>query len=167
MTKFEEICAAYKVSQDNFHDYRTRSMNFALSLGHKYIQYLGIAKQNFRWVPEQDSSTEKEGFTIPGAMHLDDDTHWHLGLKIKIFTAPNVFPQQELLIVFKFKEKEAKVFEVMVDGVDKKYDIETYSDASYTVFFNHLQDVILAQYQDDLDNFLASQKENRTIGFIH
>jgi hypothetical protein len=41
-------------------------------------------------------------------MHLDDDTYWHLGLKIN--TAPNVFPQQELLIIFKFKEKEEKVF---------------------------------------------------------
>ncbi|PHY69818.1 hypothetical protein CS366_09680 [Serratia marcescens] len=99
-------------------------------------------------------------------MVLDDDTYWHMGLKIKIFTAPNVFPQQELLIVFKFKEKEEKVFEVMIDGVNKKHDIETYSDASYTVFFNHLQKVILAMYQDDLDNFLASQQEKRTIGFI-
>ncbi|HBM3089213.1 hypothetical protein PTQ46_14475 [Klebsiella michiganensis] len=166
MSKFEEICAAYKVSRDNFHDYRNRSMDFALSLGHKYIQYLGIASENYRWVPPSESSTEKAGVTIPGAMELDDDTYWHMGLKIKIFSAPNVFPQQELLIVFKFKEKEAKVFEVMVDGVDKKHDIETYSDASFTVFFNHLQDVILAQYQDDLDNFLASQQENRKIGFI-
>ncbi|ATM05101.1 hypothetical protein [Raoultella planticola] len=166
MSKFEEICAAYKVSRDNFHAYRNRSMDFALSLGHKYIQYLGITKENFRWVPEQDSSTEKEGFTIPGAMHLDDDTYWHLGLKIKIFTAPNVFPQQELLIIFKFKEKEEKVFEVMIDNVDKKHDIEIWIDASYTVFFNHLQEVILAMYQDGLDNFLASQQENRKIGFI-
>ncbi|MBE0328507.1 hypothetical protein [Klebsiella pneumoniae] len=166
MSKFEEICGAYKVSRDNYHDYRNRSMDFALSLGHKYIQYLGITKENFRWVPEQDSSTEKDGFTIPGAMHLDDDTYWHLGLKIKIFTAPNVFPQQELLIIFKFKEKEEKVFEVMIDNVDKKHDIETWIDASYTVFFNHLQDVILALYQNDLNNFLASQQENRKIGFI-
>jgi hypothetical protein len=33
-------------------------------------------------------------------------------------------------------------------------------------FFNHLQDVILALYQNDLNNFLASQQENRKIGFI-
>lgn len=33
MSKFEEICAAYKVSQYKFHDYRNRSMDFALSLG--------------------------------------------------------------------------------------------------------------------------------------
>ncbi len=166
MSKFEEICAAYKVSRDNFHDYRNRSMDFALGLGNKYIQYLGIASENFRWVPPSEPSTEESGFTIPGAMVLDDDTYWHMGLKIKIFTAPNVFPQQELLIVFKFKEKEEKVFEVMIDGVNKKHDIETYSDASYTVFFNHLQKVILAMYQDDLDDFLASQQEKRTIGFI-
>ncbi|MCZ3467590.1 hypothetical protein LRS20_01550 [Klebsiella pneumoniae] len=166
MSKFEEICAAYKVSRDNFHAYRNRSMDFALGLGNKYIQYLGIASENFRWVPPSEPSTEKSGFTIPGAMVLDDDTYWHMGLKIKIFTAPNVFPQQELLIVFKFKEKEEKVFEVMIDGVNNKHDIETYSDASYTVFFNHLQKVILAMYQDDLDDFLASQQEKRTIGFI-
>ncbi|EOW2276201.1 MULTISPECIES: hypothetical protein [Klebsiella pneumoniae complex] len=166
MSKFEEICAAYKISQDNFNAYRSRSMDFALSLGHKYIQYLGVTKGNFWWVPEHDSSTEKEGYTIPGAMHLDDDTYWHLGLKIKIFMAPNAFPQQELLIIFKFKEKEEKVFEVMIDHVDKKHDIEIWIDASYTVFFNHLQEVILAMYQDGLDNFLASQQESRKIGFI-
>lgn len=54
----------------------------------------------------------------------------------------------------------------MVDGDDKKHIIETDGDASYTVFFNHLQKLIMGLYEDDLDNFLASQKENRTIGFI-
>lgn len=38
MSKFKEICTAYKVSQDNFNAYRNRSMDFALSLGHKYIK---------------------------------------------------------------------------------------------------------------------------------
>nr|DAI75498.1 MAG TPA: hypothetical protein [Caudoviricetes sp.] len=166
MSKFEEICAAYKVSQDKFHDYRNRSMDFALSLGHKYIQYLGITRENFRWVPVQDNSTEEEGFTIQGAMHLDDDTYWHLGLKINVFTAPNAFPQQRLLIIFKFKQKEKDKFEVMVDGYDKKHIIAVDGDASYTVFFNHLQKIIMSLYEDDLDNFLASQQENRTIGFI-
>lgn len=166
MSKFKEICTAYKVSQDNFNAYRNRSMDFALSLGHKYIKYLGITKENFRWVPVQDTSTEDEGFTIQGAMHLDDDTYWHLGLKIKVFTAPNALPQQRLLIIFKFKQKEKDTFEVMVDGYDKKHIIATDGDASYTVFFNHLQKIIMSLYEDDLDNFLATQKENRTIGFI-
>lgn len=166
MSKFQEICAAYKISRDNYHAYRDRSMDFAVRLGQGYIRYLGISSENYKWVPATDTSTEKEGFTIPGSMHLNDDTYWHLGLKIKIFTAPNVFPQQELLIIFKFKEKKEKVFEVMIDNIDKKYEIETCSDASFTVFFNHLQKVILAMYQDGLDNFLASQQEDRKIGFI-
>lgn len=166
MSKFQEICAAYKLSRDNFHEYRNRSMDFAVKLGNEYIRYLGIASENYKWVPATDTSTEKEGFTIAGSMHLDDDTYWHLGLKIKVFTAPDVFPQQELLIIFKFKEKEDSVFEVMIDGVDKKYAIETWVDSSFTVFFKHLQDVILSIYHDDLENFLASEQENRKIGFI-
>ncbi|HBX8459029.1 TPA: hypothetical protein MII19_16045 [Klebsiella pneumoniae] len=166
MSKFEEICAAYKVSQDNYSTYRELSAAFAIGLGRRYIQYLGLTKANFKWVPENDTSTEKEGITIPGAMHLDDDTYWHMGLKIKIFSAPNVYPQQRLLIIFKFKQKDKSKFEVMVDGDDKKHIIETDGDASYTVFFNHLQKIIMGLYENDLDNFLASQQENRTIGFI-
>ncbi|QLV87827.1 hypothetical protein HV265_12955 [Citrobacter sp. RHBSTW-00678] len=166
MSKFQEICAAYKDSQDSFIAYRTKSTDFAIGLGNRYIKYLGITKENFRWVPATDTSTERDGITIPGAMHLDDDTYWHLGMRIKIFSALNVFPQQSLLIIFKFKQKDKDTFEVMVDGDDKRCVIDTSSDASYTVFFDHLQKIIMGLYEDDLANFLASQQETRTIGFI-
>ncbi|CAB1217828.1 MULTISPECIES: hypothetical protein [Klebsiella/Raoultella group] len=166
MSNFEEICAAHKEFQSKSYAYKVSCTNFASGLGDKYIQYLGITKANYRWVPASDDATEKEDFSILDVMHFDDDTYWHMGLKIKLFTAHDTFPQQELLIIFKFKPKpkEKNVFEVMVDGDSKQHDIETWSEASYTVFFNCLQKIILDQYSKD--NYLASLQGIRKIGVI-
>ncbi|EPA9110275.1 hypothetical protein ACQ711_001140 [Serratia liquefaciens] len=165
MSKFEEICAAYKVSKDKYNTYRTESMDFAVSFGRKYIQYLGLEKQYFRWVPEDDQNTASTGITIPGAMHLDDDSYWHLGLKIRVFSAPNVMPQQDLLIIFMFKKVANGEFAIKIRDDDKPHIIEMDKDASYTVFFSYLQKLILDIYQDDLEDFLQSEKSSRRIGF--
>ncbi|OJT38445.1 hypothetical protein [Serratia plymuthica] len=165
MSKFEEICAAYKDSKENFNSYRKESMDFAISLGGKYIQYLGVGKEHFRWVPEAEQDTKSTGFTIPGAMHLDEDTYWHLGLKIRVFSAPNIMPQQDVFIVFMFKKVADCEYAIKLRSDDKPFIIETDKDTSYTVFFNYLQKLILEIYQDDLTNFLESAQSSRRIGF--
>lgn len=165
MSKFEEICAAYKVSKENFNSYRKESMDFAGILGRKYIQYLGVDADHFRWVPEAKQDSTGNNFTIPGAMHLDDDTYWHLGLKLRVYSARNVMPQQDVFIVFMFKKVADGEFAIKVRADDKPHTIETDKDASYTVFFNHLQKLILEIYKDDLTNFLQSEQQSRRIGF--
>ncbi|EPJ7275174.1 TPA: hypothetical protein MAS61_003438 [Klebsiella pneumoniae] len=168
MSNFKEICAAHKEFQSKSYAYKVSCTDFASELGNKYIQYLGITEADYRWVPASDDYTEKENFNIPEVMHFDDDTYWHMGLKIKLSTAHDIFPQQELLIIFKFKPKPKmkNTFAVMVDGDSKQHDIETWSDTSYTAFFTHIQKLIMGLYKDNQDNYLASQQENWTIGFI-
>jgi hypothetical protein len=165
MSKFEEICAAYKDSKENFNSYRKESMGFAISLGRKYLQYLGVETNHFRWVPESKQDDKSTNFTIPGAMHLDDDTYWHLGLKLRVYSAKNVMPQQDVFIVFMFKKIADCEYAIKVRAEDTPHIIETDKDTSYTVFFNHLQTLILDIYKDDLTNFLESEKSSRRIGF--
>ncbi|HIE4801236.1 TPA: hypothetical protein ACXNDR_003952 [Serratia marcescens] len=165
MSKFEEICSAYKVSKENFNSYRRESMSFAVSLGQKYVQYLGVDADHFWWVPEAEQDKANTNFTIPGAMHLDDDTYWHLGLKLRIYSARNVMPQQDVFIVFMFKKVADCEFAIKVRADDTPHIIETDKDPSYEVFFNHLQELILDIYKNDLDDFLQSEKPSRRIGF--
>ncbi|EMQ4185807.1 TPA: hypothetical protein ACKPVS_001302 [Serratia marcescens] len=165
MSKFEDICAAYKVSKENFNSYRKESMDFAIHLGGRYRQYLGVETDHFRWVPESKQDDKSTDFTIPGAMHLDDDTYWHLGLKLRVYSAKNVMPQQDVFIVFMFKKIADCEYAIKVRAADSPHTIETDKDASYTVFFNYLQNLILEIYKDDLTNFLQSEQQSRRIGF--
>ncbi|HBS9329747.1 hypothetical protein CFY86_29060 [Raoultella ornithinolytica] len=166
MSKFEEICAAFDESQKKFIAYRDHCHKFARDFGMRFIRYLEVPEENVEWFNPDAVEPPKGRVTIPGAMYLDDDTFWHFGVRITIFDKQKSDFRPQIEIVFMVRRQSDGDFQVSVKHIDKIHDIQPDKDASYTVFFNAVHKIILALYQDDLENFLASQQSVRRIGFI-
>lgn len=166
MSKFEEICAAFDESQRKFIDYRSECHDFGRKLSRQYIQFLEVPKEHFEWFNPDADKPPKGKVTIPGAMYLDDDTYWHLGLKITVIDKQKSGFRPKILIIFKFKKLDNSTFEVLIDGDEKSHKIELDKDDAFNLLFSHLQTILLGLYQNDLEDFLASQQSPRSIGFI-
>ncbi|MDS3859226.1 hypothetical protein RIF25_00255 [Thermosynechococcaceae cyanobacterium BACA0444] len=104
-------------------------------------------------------------YTLFGAMHLDDDTFWHIGLQITLFTAPNEYPQQPVLIRFMLKA-ENDGYRVKITQTDKGHLLHAGNDAEFSGFFNDLQQIIRKNFEVGLQHFLEQSASLRTIGFV-
>ena len=81
MTKFDTLCTAYKTSRKTNFSYRDEGINFARELIAKYIKFLEVPEDYFRFVPMDETPKSNTTYSLFGAIHLNDDTYWHLGLQ--------------------------------------------------------------------------------------
>lgn len=103
MTRFEELCASYATARKNFFGYREACWGIASTLVKGMIEYFQCPEDVVTLVPLNEEVTPGR-YTIPGAMHFADDSFWHLGVKFRIYQAPNTHPQEEFLIDFHIKK---------------------------------------------------------------
>lgn len=165
MTKFSDLCTSYKTSRETYFEYRNRSYDFASELIRRYVQFLGIPNEQFRFVPLDEVPKPNTTYTLFGAIHLNDDSFWHLGLQITIFTAPNEYPQQPLLIKFLFKEAE-NGFRILISEDDPGHIIHLGNESEFLAFFDFLQHTIQQSFETGLQRFLEQSAPLKTIGFI-
>lgn len=165
MSKFSDICTAYSTSRTTYFEYRDRSFSFAGELIRRYVQYLEIPAERFRFVPLNEEPKPNTTYTLAGAIHLDDDTYWHLGLQIMIFTSSNAYPQQPVLIRFMFKAAEGG-YHIRISENDDGHVIHAGNETEFTTFFDFLQLQIRQNFLTGLQCFLEQSAPLRTIGFI-
>ena len=166
MTKFDTLCTAYKTSRKTNFSYRDEGINFARELIAKYIKFLEVPEDYFRFVPMDETPKSNTTYSLFGAIHLNDDTYWHLGLQLTLFTAPNEYPRQPILIVFRFKQIADKKFEVKISEEDSGHQISCGIESEFNDFFEFLQKQIVASFEDGLQEFLEQSAPLRTIGFV-
>ena len=92
VTKFDELCAAFAESRSKFFKYRDECLGLATKLISGLVQYLEIPRDCVSFVPLDKEPEPDRQYHIIGAMHLDDDTFWHVGVQLRIYEAPNVSP---------------------------------------------------------------------------
>ncbi|MBU2840921.1 hypothetical protein HF670_15600 [Acidithiobacillus thiooxidans] len=165
MTKFLDLCNSYKISRETYFKYRDRSFLFARELIRRYADYLGIPEEQLRLVPLNEEPNPNKTYSLFDAIHLNDDSFWHLGLQITIFTAPNQYPRQTLLITFLFKETDSG-FRILISEDDPGHIINTGNESEFLAFFDFLQDTIQQNFETGLQRFLDTSAPLRTIGFI-
>jgi len=166
MSKFGELCHAYKVSRDKYFSYRDESFEFARELIGLYTEYLAIPKEQFKFIPLDEEPTPNSTYSLFGAIHLNEDTYWHLGLQITIYTSPNIFPHQPIMIRFMFKKSQDNKYFVKISDSDPGHNIEQGNKPQFIAFFDFLQDQIRSHFEDGLQEFLEQSAPLRTIGFI-
>ena len=156
---------SYKNSRETYFEYRNRGFNFAGELIRRYVEYLGIPNEQFRFVPLDEDPKPNTTYTLFGAIHLNDDSFWHLGLQITIFTAPNEYPQQPLLIKFMFKASE-NGYLIRISEDDPGRNISLGNEKEFLAFFDFLQTMIQQSFETGLQRFLEQSAPLRTIGFV-
>jgi len=165
MSKFEDLCKSYKISRKKYFSYQNESYDFARNLVQGYIRYLDIPEEQFKFIPLDKEPKAGTNYTIFGAIHLAEDSFWNLGMQITLYSAPNEFPHQPVLIRFKFKKKSENVFVVKISDEDKEHSINIDSDNDFNDFYDYLQAQIQSHFEDGFQKFLEQTAPLRTIGF--
>jgi hypothetical protein len=164
MSKFDELCKAYTKSRNDYFVYQDESFKFALKLANEFIDYFGIPKEQIKYIPANKEPVEDTNYTIWGSIHLDNDTFWHLGILLTLYEKPNIYPNQPIKIVIKFK-KDNSVFIVKIKNSEQEFKINPLIKTDYYVFYDHIYDGIKIMFNDQLQQFLKESSSIKTFGF--
>lgn len=163
MSKFDELCRSFAEARRQYSAYRDEHFRFADRLIRGLIEYFEIPQSQIRYVPTDEEVKTNDQYTLLGAMHLDNDTFWHLGVIITFFDKPDRFPKQPVLFVFRMKQKSDK-FIIQNNPQDKEHIIDPNSREDFIRFYDSLFDSINNYFS--LQAFLEKeQPEPRRIGF--
>ncbi len=130
-----------------------------------FIEYCGIPPNQILFLPCDKEPDENSRYTMPGAMHLDEDTYWHLGLQITLYEKPNIFPHQPIFFKICVKDKDGDLF-VKLDQEKEPQKINLSSRDDLNVFFDKLVSLIIRYFKEGLQEFLEKETIIKKLGFI-
>jgi len=165
MSKFEELCSTYKKAVDAWWAYRDEGLQFVRMLIARYLTYLKLPQSDWRFVPVGKEPEPNRTYNCLEAMHLHQDTFWHLGFQIPMYVAPNEYPRQRLLIHFMFRKADDQTFLVKIAANDPGHTIAMDQEDTFTVFFDFLQLQILRHFEDRPRDFPQHPESLGEIGF--
>lgn len=165
MNGFEEMCAAYARSRVTYFGYREKCFNYMGSLVSEFIRHCGIPEEQIRFVPDNEEPKENTLYSLPGAMHLDEDTFWHVGLRITLYEKPNVFPHQPVLLVICVKEMDGKLL-VKVGAKAEAKEVDLTDKNQRETLFRQMIGTVINFFEGSLQEFLEKEAPLKTIGFI-
>ncbi len=164
MSKFEELCQAYVLSRKTYVDYRDSCFAFSQTLLEALVRYLEVPDGRIRLVPVNREPDAEAIYPLGGAMHLDDDTYWHLGVLIDLSDPAGAYPPQAVLIKLLLKRCEAS-FCVRLGQEGDDFAVRDGYPQDLASFLDHIHKTIKESYEEGLQQFLIQQESTRKIGF--
>ena len=164
MTKFEELCDLFSKSRNDYFKYEDECIHFAADLTKEFITYFKIPQEQITYIPTNKEPEEDKRYTLFGAMHLDDDTFWHIGIILTLFEKPNVYPYQPVLMIIKLK-KENGDFIVSLKGQSKTFKLNGKNPKTFVPFFEYIYENISVLFKSNLQKFLKNSSITKSIGF--
>ena len=164
MSKFEDLCRAYAISRKSYFDYRDACLKFGTNLVNGMMRYFQCPKEQVQFIPLKEVIPPGLTSNLLGAMHLDDDTFWHFGLGITLYEAPNIFPQETVLLRVLMKKTHG-YFIVKLGTRGEEFKIHGDKPDDFTVFYEFVFSQIKESYEKGLQRFLEQEETSRKIGF--
>lgn len=164
MTKFEELCQAYTNSRKYYFDYRDSCYQFTGGLMGKISSRLGIPMEQLEFIPLKEEPKPNTKYSISGAMHLDDDTYWHIGIRITLYEKPNILPHQPVLVRILIKKKD-NIFTVRLGPAGEVFPIRQEVEEEYNTFIDAMFSLIKNGFETGLQRFLEKREIVKKIGF--
>lgn len=163
MSKYQELCQAYAVSRKAYMDYREASLTFTQSLIQALMRYLEIPEGQVTFVPVNKEPDPEAIYPLAGAMHLEDDAYWHLGVVLNLGDPSGACPPQAVLLKLLVKHREG-TFGVRLGQDEEDILIRPDFPQDMTEFLEHVFTAVKDSYEEGLQQFL-DHETMRKIGF--
>lgn len=164
MSKFEELCKIYDSARGSYVDYQRVCHDFASRLVKSMIDYFQGPEGAVTFIPLQGEPEPEKTYTLMGAMHLDKDTFWHLGVVVTLYPRPGIFlPHRRNLLCFLIKKVE-DYFIVKLSHLKEEFKIHRDKPDEFNPFFEFVFEKIKESYENSLQRFLEQDSIFR-IGF--
>ena len=117
MSRFLELCRVIEEDRKRWIDYRRECLTFAKKLTSGMAEYLQCPESCMEYVPTVGERDPDKKYFLAGAMRLDDDPFYHLGvlLRLDLHTPSILIP----FLIRKVKD----VFEVRIETLDQEFRI--------------------------------------------
>jgi hypothetical protein len=165
MSKFEDMCAAYADSRNKFFSYRKRCQSHMSALVSGFIEYCKIPPDQVLFLPCDHEPKENSRYSLPGAMHLDEDTYWYLGVQITLYEKPNIFPHQPILLILCVKDINGDLF-VKIGRDSQTQQLNLSDESERSSFYDQLVGIITRYFKEGLQQFLETEAKLKRIGFV-
>jgi hypothetical protein len=164
VSKFDELCQAYASSRKAYVDYRDACFGFAQALIEGLLAFLQVPEGRIRLVPVNRDPDPEAAYSLAGAMHLDEDTYWHVGVVVDLSDPAGAFPPQAVLIKLLVKRHDG-AFYVRLGEDDEDMRVRDASPEDLALVMEHVFETIKDSYEQGLQQFLDQDESTRKIGF--
>ncbi len=166
-TKFQQLCDAYKSSRANFFRYRDSCIELLARVAEQLARDWEIP--NLRLVP-LDRQVESDKRYFPhGATHYDfDDGYFHMGVAFSVYTEPNTFPQDGVVVRLSARQEAGK-FMLSVAKREAK-NVGAGDPDKVRAVLDELFGILDAEYvrtPEALRRAKPDEPERRVIGFVN
>ena len=165
-TKFNLLCSAYDMAQDNFDAYKKSCHAFALELVQELKEYYVVPRGQFSlYKVEEDNNFKLIHGSMLGALTLTKDSHWHFGVGLTVCRAPESYPEELILIHILFRKEVDGVFHLQHTYGDKEFSVTKGDKNSYAAYFDDLFQTIVDSYKGHIQQFVG-EKTTRKLGYV-
>jgi hypothetical protein len=102
MSKFDELCLAFKEGRDAAIKDRDAAWDFQARFVNGFKRYLDYSDP-FTFQPVISQPKPNSQYSPPGTLEIGEDGFWHFGFVITVYAAKNEFPQFRGLIHLSFR----------------------------------------------------------------
>jgi len=166
VTKFDDLCSAYASANVRENQHRQDAYSFAGELAQRYKGFLEIPDDCFQLWPTDKEIKGGMKYTPMGAVHLGEDSFWHLGLILTFSVSPGTYPKQQIMLHFRFKEVAEKKYLITISEDGGQHTLTCGVESEFNTFFEFLQKELAAWFNDGLKRFLNQDDSSRHIGFV-
>jgi len=163
-TRYQDLCQALDGARERFKDYRSQCGFFAATFARGLVEYLGGPRdmvQPLKRLGEVGPAQDHFEVTdIEDALYLDEDTYWHLWLRL---TLSPKGASDSIEFELKFKQLE-KRYVVNLFG-HEDFELPELSTDALRPVYDEVFASIKRHYEDGLRLFLDKRGEYLHLGF--
>jgi hypothetical protein len=159
-TRYQDLCHALDDARKRFKDYRSDCVFFASQFTRQLAENLGGPKDLVSFEPTGGLRQGDGPVTIEEALHLDEDTYWHLHMKLHLAAGKAT---DEIQLHVRFKKIE-KLYVVNLFG-HEDFELAEPSPAALEPIFAALYLSVKRHYEDGLRLFLDKRGQNLHMAF--
>jgi len=163
-TPYQDLCHALEEARERSRVYRSQCAFFATQFERQFAEYLGLQHDRITFEPLQGARTGDGPVTVQEAMQLDEDTYWHVGLRLHIESEKG---KDSILFHLRFKkmgEKSDDLYVVNLFG-HEDFEVTEPSPTALRPIFGELYESLKRHYQDGLRLFLDRRGNNLHMPF--
>ena len=159
-TRYQDLCQSLEEARKRSREYHSDCAFFAATFSRGLIEYLGASAEAVSFEPLSGVLQGDGPVAAHEAMHLDEDTYWHFGLRLRIAAEK---ASDGILLHLRFKKMEGR-FVINLFG-HEDFELAEPSPAALEPVFEELYESVKRHYQDGLRLFLDKRGQNLHMPF--
>jgi hypothetical protein len=159
-TPYQDLCQSLDEARERSRVYRSQCAFFATQFERQFAEYLGAPPDRISFEPLQGARTGDGPLPVQEAMQLDEDTYWHVGLRLGLSSEKAT---DSILFHMRFKKME-DLYVVNLFG-HEDFELAEPSPTALRPIFAELYEALNRHYHDGLRLFLDKRGQNLQMPF--